>query len=190
MKNILSFLEEKNLVDNSIVLIVSDHGSSIGEKKGEKMYGSFVYDYTLKVFSMIKVPGKGGKEIKFQTRHIDIMPTILELFNFKKDKRYKDIQGKSLLSFIDGNEKKDRIAFSETGGLGGPWPSKEKHNVFCIRSEGYKIIFNSSPHTWEFYNINKDPCEKNNLIKTDSDVKMKLIDLLLNQMEENKRLSQ
>ncbi len=60
----------------------------------------------------------------------------------------------------------------ETGGLYGPWPSSKKHNIFCIRANNKKIIYNHTPKTWEFYDLEKDPNElkniyneNNNLIK-------------------------
>ena len=51
----------------------------------------------------------------------------------------------------------------ETGGLYGPWPSPEKHNVFCIRSKEKKLIYNDTPQTWEFYDLKNDPNEINNI---------------------------
>ena len=42
------------------------------------------------------------------------------------------------MPFIEGKEKDDRIAFSETGGLYGPWPSHHEHNVFCVRLKKWK----------------------------------------------------
>ncbi len=188
LKRVIGHIEKIGMMENSVIVAASDHGCSLGEKKGEKMYGSFLYDYTLKAFFMIKVPGMKANEFKVQVRHIDLMPTILELFGIEKDKRYKNMQGKSLLGFVRGEEKGERAAFSETGGIGGPWPSREKHNVFCIRANGYKLIFNVMPKTWEMYNLSEDPFEQNNIIKEESAIKKEMIRLLLEQMEENKGL--
>ena len=64
---------------------------------------------------------------------------------------------------LQENNNESRDIFVETGGLYGPWPSPEKHNVFCVKSNGKKLIFNETPETWEFYNLIKDPNEQNNL---------------------------
>ena len=45
--NIMSTLDELKLLDKTIVIFTADHGTSFGEKKGEKFYGTFVYDYTI-----------------------------------------------------------------------------------------------------------------------------------------------
>ena len=44
----------------------------------------------------------------------------------------------------------------------GPWPSPEKHNVFCVRTKNKKLIYNDTPQTWEFYNLINDPFEHDN----------------------------
>ena len=44
---------------------------------------------------------------------------------------------------IDSSENRD--VFIETGGLYGPWPSPKKHNVFCIKSNNKKLIYNDIP---------------------------------------------
>ena len=67
-------------------------------------------------------------------RSIDILPTIIEILKIKEQKDYKKIQGKSFLPFIEGNTE-NRIAYSETGGLDGPTPSPEKHNVKSVRTD-------------------------------------------------------
>jgi len=40
----------------TILVIFSDHGTSVGEKKGEKFYGVYLYEYTLNVFAIIQIP--------------------------------------------------------------------------------------------------------------------------------------
>mgnify|MGYP001601586926 CR=1 FL=1 len=60
-------------------------------------------------------------------------------------------------------EREEREIFVETGGIYGPWPSAKKHNVFCVRSQQKKLIYNDTPETWEFYKISEDPNEMNNI---------------------------
>jgi arylsulfatase A-like enzyme len=154
----------------------------LGEKKGEKFYGVYVYDYTINVFCMIQTPSNSNLEINNQCSTLDIFPTILELANISKDNI--NLQGKSLLSLKENNNE-SRDVFVETGGLYGPWPSPEKHNVFCVKSNRKKLIFNETPQTWEFYDLKKDPNEQNNLYDTSlQDVKT-LKKLLIKFLQEN-----
>jgi arylsulfatase A-like enzyme len=109
---------------------------------------------------MIQIPNNNNLEINNQCSTLDIFPTILDLANISKNDI--NFQGKSLLPLQENNNE-SRDVFVETGGLYGPWPSPEKHNVFCVKSNGKKLIFNETPETWEFYDLIKDPNEQNNL---------------------------
>jgi len=163
IKTILDTISECGIQDKTILIFHADHGTSLGEKRGEKFYGVFTYDYTVKVFSFIKVPGKKSQKIDYQCRTIDLFSTILELCQIDPKQIPSTVQGESLLPFISQNESSDRKAFVETGGLYGPWPSPNKHNVFCFRHQGKKIIYNDTPNNWEFYDLKNDPHEVNNL---------------------------
>ena len=163
--SIMRTLEESKIKEKTILIFFSDHGTSIGEKEGEKFYGVFTYDYTLNVFCLINIPGITPKNIKKQCRTIDIFPTIMEITeNVEKN---LDIQGNSLYELINNKGSDERELFVETGGLYGPWPSPSKPNVFCIKINDKKLIYNDTPQTWEFYDLIKDPCEKNNIYKSD-----------------------
>ena len=111
---------------------------------------------------MLKIPNTEKKIINKQCRTIDIFPTILDLAKISKESTH-ELQGESLISFLENPNEEDRDVFVETGGLYGPWPSPDKHNVFCIKSNGKKLIYNETPKTWEFYDLKSDPEELNNI---------------------------
>ena len=77
---------------------------------------------------MIQIPNNNSSKINNQCSTLDIFPTILDLANISKNDI--NFQGKSLFSLKENNNE-SRDIFVETGGLYGPWPSPEKHNVFC-----------------------------------------------------------
>jgi arylsulfatase A-like enzyme len=165
ISSIMRVLEESKIKEKTILIFFSDHGTSIGEKEGEKFYGVFTYDYTLNVFCLINIPGITPKTIKKQCRTIDIFPTIMEIT--ENTEKNLDIQGNSLYELINNKESNERELFVETGGLYGPWPSPSKPNVFCVKINDKKLIYNDTPQTWEFYDLIKDPCESNNIYKSD-----------------------
>jgi len=155
-----------NLWQNSIVLIISDHGISIGEKFGERAYGAFCYDYTIKTFAYYISSDFGSKEIPQQVRHIDFMPTILEQLNIGLDENFKPLDGVSLMPLIKGQTQPEMIAFTETGNpLDKNKPPKEP-NTKSVRMSKWKLIYNEHNNTKELYNLEKDPAETNNLINS------------------------
>lgn len=184
VNRLLNTLDELGISKKTILVIFSDHGTSVGEKKGEKFYGVYVYDYTLNVFTIIHIPGQAPKKIDKQCRTIDIFPTIAEITGAQIEQSSK-IQGESLLSFIENPNAEDREVFVETGGLYGPWPSPKKHNVFCVKINQKKLIYNDTPQTWEFYDLKNDPKELNNLYNENSKEVKFLKERLIHYFQEN-----
>ena len=171
-------LDENGLSENTLLIIISDHGTRLGEKYGEKFYGVFVYEGTINILCIMHIPDKSPKLITKQCSTIDLYPTIAELAGAKIKKK-SEIQGESLLNLVENPSAENRAVFVETGGLHGPWPSPEKHNVFCVKINGKKLIYNDTPQTWEFYDLKNDPDELDNKYdehsKEINDLKKRLI---------------
>ena len=179
VKTILQTIHDCKIEDETIVIFEADHGTGVGEKHGEMFYGAFVYDSTANVFSLIHIPKTKPKIINSQCQNIDFLPTIAELVSYPKEKLDPRIQGNSLFPLINEEKLEEKPSFIETGGLYGPWPSPKKHNVFAIRFNQKKLIFNDTPETWEFYDLVDDPNEEKNLYDTENEdikiLKSKLI---------------
>jgi len=178
IQTILQTLKDLKIHEKTTLVIFSDHGTSIGEKSGEKFYGVYVYEYTLNTFCIISIPKTAHKTFKKQCSTIDIYPTLAELVGGLKNMDPK-IQGKSLFEFFQNNDSPERELFAETGGLYGPWPSPKRHNVFCVKFNSKKLIYNDTPETWEFYNLKEDPNELNNIYDKNSEQVNKLKERLL-----------
>jgi len=176
--------------NDSIIIIMTDHGMGIGEKVGERAYGSFTYDYTLRTFALFIQPKifPKGKEVDKLARAIDIMPTILDCLEIPIDQSCLRMQGQSMLNLLnkteqnkpDTNEDSEfqKIAYSETGGVNGPWPSPSSPNIKCVRTKKWKLIHNLTPDTWELYNLENDPQELKNVVEEHSLIVTKLKDKL------------
>ena len=153
---------------------MSDHGISTGEKVGERAYGAFCYDYTLRTFTYFIADDLKPIEISEQTRTIDFMPTILDYLQINLDQNFESIDGISLLPAIKGKKMEERIAFSETGNpLDQNRPPKVP-NTKSIRTSKWKFIFNEYNNTKELYDLKSDPHEMNNLINTRLEIENEL----------------
>ncbi len=166
LEKILEKIQSLELDKNSLILLMSDHGISTGEKVGERAYGAFCYDYTLRTFAYIKFPDMKKTEIEQQVRTIDFMPTILDVLNIDLDKTYEKLDGESLLPIFDGESIEEKIAFSETGNPLHEKRPPQKPNTFSVRTSKWKLILNEHNNTKELYNLKVDPSEDNNLSGT------------------------
>jgi len=167
LESLYNYINSLDSEGNTLVIVMTDHGSSNGEKIGEKAYGTFVYDYSIKIWHYWIWPKylPSGIEIRNQVRTIDILATLLDLLKIEHKKNKKPILGSSLLPLIynkkDGDI--DRLAYCETGGVDGPYPSPDSPNIRCVRDEKWKLVQNTSTNSFELYNLLEDPEENNNL---------------------------
>ncbi len=166
LKSIMDEIKKLKLEDDSLILIMSDHGISIGEKFGERAYGTFCYDYTLRTFTYFLSEEFTSREIIQQIRTIDFMPTILDFLKIPFDNNYEKADGTSLMPLIRGSSIPEQIAYSETGNpLDKKEPPKEP-NTKSVRTSKWKLILNQYDDSRELYNLELDPNEEKNLFGT------------------------
>ena len=163
LAKIIQHAEDLGLTEDTLIVIISDHGISIGEKFGERAYGVFCYDYTLISTALFYNKNIKPQQIRQQVRSIDILPTILEILSISQDPKYEKMHGQSLLPFTSSS-KEPRLAFSQSGNpLNNDKPPKEP-NVYAIRTDEWKFIMNTHDKTEELYDLRNDPHENNNVI--------------------------
>ena len=166
LEAILNEIFHLGLNKNSIVLVMSDHGISIGEKIGERAYGAFCYDYTLRTFAYFIIPGISSREINQQVRTIDFMPTILDYLQIALDNNYEKVDGTSLMPLIQGVSIPEQIAYSETGNPFNKKKPPKEPNTKSVRTSKWKLILNQHNDSKELYNLESDPNEEKNLFGT------------------------
>jgi len=74
----LQALIEEGLLDKTIVVVTGDHGEEFWEK-GFFGHNSAYTDYQTRVPLILRIPGKPGGEIDWETNHGDVPVTILNL---------------------------------------------------------------------------------------------------------------
>ena len=179
-KLITDELEKLNLKENTILVFFSDHGTGIGERFGERNYGSFTYEETIRTFFLF-ISNDIQKNCASNTLRatVDIFPTILDLAKIELE---FDRPGKSFSKYLlkDENELKESLyTFSETGAVQGPWPSPEECNVFCVKSPTHKLMYLKTPNEWLFFDLQNDPYETNNIFTGNSEIEKKMKEKLI-----------
>jgi len=170
-------MEALGLLDKTIVILVSDHGTEFYEHKRFD-HGYSLYEELIHVPVVIWLPRlKGGIVINEQVRAIDIMPTLLDLIGAKIPAKVKaQMQGVSLLPLING-ERIELTAFSET----------DYRFYACKRAirtaGGLKFIYSLDSGEKELYDLKKDPQERVNLINTDQKTAYELEQKLFSWMQ-------
>jgi len=107
---LFDFMEKKNLFQNTIVIITSDHGEALGEK-GEKTHGYFAYNNTIHIPLIVYLPGSKSIIVDENVCHTDIFPTICHSLGYKIPSH---IQGESLIPLIEGKKRKNKDIYFES----------------------------------------------------------------------------
>ena len=166
----LAYLRRRGWYDNSLIVLVGDHGEGLGEHK-EQTHGIFLYDATLHVPLIIKLPQQreAGKVVSAQVRTIDILPTVLGLLNVSTSEH---MDGVSLQPLLTGTgQVGGRPLFGETDyPLHFGWAP-----LRCVRAEQGKLIQAPRP---EYYDLHADPHELHNLYSSSMRQQQKLQALL------------
>ncbi len=154
---VVRYLKEKNLYDRTLIVLAADHGEGLGEH-GEKTHGFFIYNSTLHVPLIVKLPASRAaspRVVKSSVGLVDIAPTILAVTGADAP---KEVQGRSLLPLITGPEDKTPVElYAETylPRIHFDW-SELRGNLVG----NYKFIEAPKP---ELYDLAADPHELHNL---------------------------
>ncbi len=152
---LMATLKEAGFADDTIVIFTSDHGDMLGERG---MWFKMSYlENSARVPLIVHAPKMfAAKRINAAVSLIDLLPTFAELAGDGKAPDYAtDIEGRSLLDWLQGGEGHDEV-IGEYFGEGTVAP------LFMIRRDGKKLIY-SSQDPVQYYDLKSDPLELNNL---------------------------
>lgn len=151
---LVSWLKRSQLYDNSLIVMLSDHGESLGEH-GEHEHGFFVYNSTLHVPLIVK-PAAGSTVGRGRvTRPVEttsVAPTLLKLAGIKDGDLEKQFASKALSTASDNSN-----AYSETF---YPFSSFGWSPLRALETDRYHYIEAPIP---ELYDLNSDPTEIKNI---------------------------
>lgn len=150
LKAIFQFFSTKNLLKNSIIIITSDHGESLGEH--DIFNHNHLYYGILRVPLIIKISGMKSRVINSPVSSIDIFPTILDILGYDSYVSRLKLRGRSLL----GKRNSKDIQFSEYS------------NSYSLIQSDWRLFIDELNNAMLF-NIKTDPQESHNLIDAHKD---------------------
>jgi len=151
IRRIIKELDKSGLEENTILLILSDHGENLMDH-GYLCTHDGLYENIINIPLMLKIPNYDlcGKNVDYLVSQVDILPTILNLLQIDYSPMVK-FDGRNLLLPLKGKSQRiheEVLAFDENIGE-------------ALITERYKYILSSDSE--QLYNLHNDIEEKNNL---------------------------
>ena len=153
---ILDVLRGRKLLDNSIVIVTSDHGEELKDH-GSLDHTKTLYQELIHVPLMVRIPRETPKRIKERVSIAQIMPTALELLGVPYTE--ESLHAVSLFP-VEGSERAD--VFSVTA-FSHRFPFREL--MYSIVRDRYKLITYENPSVsfLRLYDLHADPKDQRDL---------------------------
>ena len=160
-------IEDLGISDNTILIFMTDNGSSMGDKKIENITAfnagmrgkkNSEYDGGHRVPFFVKYPNgklEAGKDVNNISAHIDVLPTLIELCGLKLNKPI-DFDGKSLMPLINGSDENwsERLLITDSQRVEHPI----KWRKSAVMSDNWRLVNGE-----ELYNMVDDPGQTNDV---------------------------
>ena len=156
---VLDYLEENDLLDNTVVVYTSDQGFYLGE---HGWYDKrFMYEQSLSTPLLARYPReiKAGTEVHDLVQNLDLAPTLL------------DYAGIAIPEYMQGKSWRELVAGKKV-----PWRDAIYYHYYeypavhmvkrhyGVRTHRYKLIhFYYDVDEWEMYDLQEDPDEMNSV---------------------------
>jgi len=165
----LEELERLGLMDNTIVMLFSDHGFMLGEHEAigkawsrNGYYEAYpLYEELVHVPLMVRVPGQPHRRNSALVQPADIMPTVLDLAAATDP---GTMHGKSLRAMLEGVGEPVREVAVSGRSLLLSLSSKNRLSV----TDGEWVLFHGAAHaSSHLYYLPDDPQQQNDLLSVE-----------------------
>ena len=186
------FLKKEKLLDNTILIFMSDNGTRFGYSrdgkfgynkgyegiKGDKQEGGH------RVPFFISWPSGniyGGKDVNTLAEHVDLLPTLAGLCNLNISE-LKDLDGQNISALLKTKEKNTvaKVGFIHNN---QDWRPPADVAKSCIMQDEWRLINGN-----QLYNVEKDPKQQHNVASAYPDKVNELLqknDVFINRAKQN-----
>ena len=164
---LIAWLKRSQLYDHSLIVMLSDHGESLGEH-GEHEHGFFIYNSTVRIPFIVKPPAQSGvrpRRVSTPVETTAVPPLLLRMAEVNDDAMEKQLSSADsakeaqlpAAKWIDEELSRDAPAYSETF---YPFSSFGWNPLHAVETSRYHFIDAPTP---ELYDLASDPGETTNI---------------------------
>lgn len=146
---LLASLRKAGVLDDTIVVLTSDHGEEFLEH-GHVKHCRTLFDSSIKIPYILHIPGVPARAVAAPVQNLDLVPTLLDYL--RVNSTGLQLEGKSLRPIIEGKAEgkagRDLRQFASQGSLRSAADGR------------FKLIHDLAAGTWALYDLKADPGEK------------------------------
>jgi len=150
---LLDRLRERGEYDDTLIILTSNHGASLGQHVAEDQRG-YLYDEIVRVPLVLKLPRNHDATAELRgscnrlARLVDVTPTILDLLDFDA---LPSVAGRSLA------DQAERELVAEVQ------PPLTQTPRYAKRNDRFKLIYSPADERFEMFDLARDPLELDNV---------------------------
>jgi tetratricopeptide (TPR) repeat protein len=169
IKRLLAHVEQ-DLEGSTIVILTADHGEGLGQH-GEDTHGLFVYEQTIRVPLVVRLPDQelAGRVVQTPVSQVDVVPTVLELLELEAPGPL-DGQPLPLDEESSALAASERVIYFENHFPAQTYGWSDAQGVVV---DGRKLIRVPRP---ELYDLKHDPGEEHNLFNVDDPASQRMLE--------------
>ena len=160
---VLDRLGELGLADDTVVVLLSDHGEEFGDHGG-RAHGHTLYRELVRVPFLMRGPGIESGACDAVVRTVDLAPTLLELCGVAAR---RPMHGRSLVPMLAGlsgaGEPEDRPAIAELR-------LNDDNRFDAIVADGWKLVVDVETGEVQLFDLRADPAEQHDVAADHEDV--------------------
>jgi arylsulfatase A-like enzyme len=181
------WMEARGINEQTIWIVLSDHGEEFFEH-GTRGHATLPYETVLRVPMIFQGPGiRSGARLSASVRHVDLMPTILDLLGMPASPQSTGTSFAASLSESQAAAFENDLAPSPIFSATWVLPKGLTAPALSVLEGDYKLIryLKDGEEGFEFYDLASDPAEANNLYSPDDTRQLRLRKLLRRYVEES-----
>lgn len=173
---VLRALEKRRLRDDTLVVVVSDHGESFLED-GDVKHCRSLHDREVRTPFIFALPGlRAPRRVAAPVANTDLLPTILDYADRWRGTAAEAtvssdppaFAGRSLRPWIEGEADRGEADAGENLGLDDPVSSAPTFSAITVwrsaADDRFKLIHNLETGAWQLYDLRSDPEETTDLL--------------------------
>jgi arylsulfatase A-like enzyme len=181
-RRLFDYLSTSGLLDRSYVILTSDHGEMF-ERGDVGHWTRLMYDAIMHIPLMVHAPGQTArKDVLAPTSSVDVLPTIA---TFAGDPVPSWAEGQVLPTF-GGQEDAGRSIFAVDAKNNPSWAPLSSCTL-SLTKNSQRLTYYDYPGQWqgfEFYDLNEDPEELQNLYGKQPSAALHMKDELMQRLSE------